>query len=150
MKKYIIMLLTVYSINAFSQKQDSIIYIFPDKVEQMLFAKMSDIPNFENLNFEFYLESIDKDKFRTVFAYSQNKLDSYWGNNTNRFILIKDKKYPLLLDYDSTFSTKKPGDIGNYGQREGTILKTIFIYEGYSITFDKTGQFIKEDFGIDN
>lgn len=140
MKKYLILLLITYSVNTFSQKQDSIIYIFPDKVEQ--------ITNFENLNFEFYLESMNNGKFKATFTYSKNKLDSYWVNNTNRFILIKDKKYPLVLDYDSTFSTKRPTEIGNYGQREGTILRSTFIYEGYSITFDKIGQFVEENFGI--
>jgi len=142
-----ILFISLYSANIFSQVKDSIIYILPDRVEQKLYEQVKNIDPDGNFNFEFYLESKDKGKFRITFTY-KDQLNNYWTNNTNRFVLINKKKYPLIFDYDSLFSTSKPKELGEYGHREGSILRSLFIYEGYNLTFDKTGEYILENLGI--
>lgn len=130
------------------QNKDSIIYILPDKVEMKLYEQIESYNSVTNSKLEFYLESIERETFRIVFSRFQDKSNNYWVDNTNRFVLIKDRKYPLILDYDLKFSTMKPSEVGEYGQREGLILKSLFIYDGYNITFDLKGNILKEDLGI--
>lgn len=148
MKKYLIFILIIFSINIYSQKQDSIIYIFPDNVEKRLFEQLIDVGINDIFNFQFYLNTLEKDTFMIALSYSGGKSNNYWVNNTNRFVLVKDKKYPLVLDYDSNYSTENSKEVGYYGQREGNVLRSFFIYDGYNITFDKSGKILKEDYGI--
>lgn len=144
----ILIYIIVISINVYAHKQDSIIFIFPDSVEQKLYEQIIRYDNYEKLNFEFYLNSLKDGKFRLTYSCSAHVHDNYWAKNTNRFILINDREYPLLFDYDSKFSTKKPSEVGRYRQREGTIERSVFIYEGYNITFDEFGRFIEESGGL--
>jgi len=150
MRKLIIVFTLIYisNMNIYSQEEDSIIYIFPDKVEQRLFEQIKKVDSINNIYFEFYLQTIDENRFRLTYSYSKKKSNNYWVKNTNRFILINKKKYPLILDYDTIFSTYKPNKIGEYGHRDGTIMKHLIIYEGYNITFNKNGECLQEDFGI--
>ena len=142
-------LVLLCSISIYSQEKDSIIYIFPDKVEMKLYERIKETPSSKNYNFEFFLENIDKDTFRLVLSEYNVLTPYYWTNNTNRFILINDTKYPLTLDYDSMFGTSKPNEVGEFGERdEGFVLRTLFIYEGYSIKFTKTGRYVSESLGI--
>jgi hypothetical protein len=148
MKRSIILLVLIYSTSIYSQEKDSIIYIFPDKVEQKLYEQMKELVSIEDYNFEFYLQTVDRDKFRLTYSCYRGQSNNYWVNNTNRFVLINGKRYPLILDYDSLFGTNKPKEVGEYGHREGFILRSLFIYEGYNITFDRAGECLSEDWGI--
>lgn len=148
MKPIIVLLALIYSVSIYSQEKDSIIYIFPDKVEQKLYEQIKKVISLESFNFKFYLQTISKDEFRIAYSYEKEPSKNYWINNTNRFILIKNEKYPLILDYDSLFSTNNPKDIGEYGHREGYVLKSLFLFDGYNITFDKEGECLFEDWGI--
>lgn len=143
-----LVLICSISISIYSQEKDSIVYIFPDKIEQKLYEQIKELISVEIYNFEFYLQTVDIDKFRLTYSYSKKQSNNYWGNNTNRFILINKKKYPLIFDYDSLFSTNKPKEVGEYGHRDGFILRSLFIFEGYNITFDRTGKCLSEDWGI--
>lgn len=131
------------SINA--QNKDSIIYIFPDKVE----VKFYEYIKKEKIdNYGFYMTNDSDQKFRVYIYKCDGINNNYWQINTNRYLIIKDKKYPLFFDYDTFFSTREPFEIGVYGKREGYILRSHPIFEGYSITFDKTGELLSEDWGI--
>jgi len=148
MKRNIILLVLLYSISIYSQEKDSIIYIFPDKVEQKLYEQIEKINPTETYNFEFYLQLMDKDTFRLAYTYSEYTPGNYWVKNTNRFILINKRKYPLVFDIDTLFSTSDHEHIGEYGHRDGTVIRHFIIYEGYNITFTKNGECIKENFGL--
>lgn len=144
----IIFILLYYSTNTYSQNKDSIIYIFPDKVEQKLYEQIKKKSISDCSYFEFYLQAISKDTFRITYSYSKGIPISYWAKNTNRFILINEHKYPLIFDYDTRFSTSEPNKIGKYGHREGTIMRHLIIYEGYNITFRENGEYVEENFGL--
>lgn len=149
MKKNIFILVFIYcTIQLYSQGRDSIIYIFSDKIEQKLYEKIEENNSRGYFEFEFYLRTEGENRFRLTYTHAKSLSDNYWIVNTNRFILINKSKYPLYFDYDSMFSTSKPNEIGEYGHREGTIMKSIPIYDGYSIVFDKNGEFLEEDFGL--
>ena len=129
-----------------AQKKDSIIYVFNDKIEKKLYEHLEQ----EELigNCIFYLTKIDFDKYKVYLSKSNEDNIDYWELNTNRYLIVKDKKYPLLFDYDMTFSTRKPLEILAYGEREGNVLRTSPIFEGYNLTFNLMGEIITEDYGI--
>lgn len=139
----IIITICIFWCKANAQEKDSIIYIFPDKVEKLFYEYIQTYSPDET--FDFHLVTRD-DKYK-LFVTTGDK-NNYWGNNTNRFILINDKKYPLTFDYDCLFSTENRFDIGQFGQREGYILRSWFIIEGYNITFDRYGFDVTESWGI--
>jgi len=142
---YILILFWVSQILTSVQNKDSIIYILPDKVE----VKLSEHVEKENLShFGFYLTSMDNEKYRIYISELNEGNKNYWQLNTNRYVILKNEKYPLYFDYDTFFSTRKPTEIGEYGKREGYILKSHPIFEGYNLTFDKTGKCLLEDWGI--
>jgi len=142
------MLMLLCSISVYSQEKDSIIYIFPDKVETKLYDEMQKYTFNEKMSFEFYLKHIEKDTFQLFLSQYNQVLDNSWPY-TNRFILINDKKYPLIFDYDFMFGTEKPNEAGEFGKRDdGFVLRTLRIYEGYSIKFNKTGNYVSESLGI--
>lgn len=93
-----------------------------------------------------YLEKINDEKFR-IFVGAKSK-DTIWANFSNRYVVVNNKKIPLVFDYDLIWSTKKTENIGSFGKRDGEILRTKIIYDGYNITFDRYGKYLEEDFGI--
>lgn len=150
MKRIVILsVILVCSISTYSQEKDSIIFIFPDRVEVLLYERINEFLSLdENYKFRFHLERMDRDKFRIRFiAMRGMPMRNYWARNTNRFILINNKKYPLTFDYDSKFSTSSPETV-QYYRGERMVRRTLFMHEGYSITFDEWGKYVSEDWGI--
>lgn len=148
-KNYILLLILtcIYCIPLKSEIKDSILYILPDKVEVKL-SEYIQSSKLENSRWKFYLTRTENSMYRIYVASFKGETTDYWYINTNRFVVIDTENFPLILDYDSMFSTKDPDRIGEYGKREGQILKTTFIYDGYNIIFDKNGKYLEEDFGI--
>ena len=130
-----------------SQDKDSILYIMPDKIELKLYEYINNL-DFSKYSFGFFLNKLNDDKYRICITVSSNLDTNYWYNNTNRFILIEKKQYPLWLDYDVTFSTKNNSNLGKIGNREGQILKTHPIFDGYTIDFNLKGEIFCENNGI--
>lgn len=146
MNRYLYLVLFMWMISSFmkAQNNDSIKYILPDDVEIKIDSYICKASLVDS-TIALYLKSIGDDKF-TIYVYEINRESDYLSKLTNRFIVINKNKYPLTLDYDSFFSTDS--DIGEFGSRDGKILKTITIFEGYNVTFDIKGKRIKEDWGI--
>jgi hypothetical protein len=74
--------------------------------------------------------------------------EDVFSSFTNRFVLINKTKYPVTFDYDEIFSTVDPHNTGEFSKREGYIKKGITIFEGYSLTFDRRGNIIDENWGL--
>lgn len=139
-------LLMYMSLNA--QNKDSLIYILPDSVELKLyeFTKSMEASKYDC---DFYLSSLGDNVYRINVSIYRIYNDDYWSRNTNRFLVINNKKYPLSFDYDSLFGTMtKFSDIGKMGEREGYIMRTTFINEGYNITFNIKGEILKENYSL--
>jgi len=148
MKRIVILsVILVCSIGIYSQERDSIIYIFPERVEALLYKRINErLSHNENLNFSFHLTRVTMDTFRIFLIGFSGTTRNYWDRNTNRFILINNKKYPLTFDYDSKFSTSSPETV-QYYRGERMVRRTRFLHEGYNITFDKLGRYISESWG---
>jgi hypothetical protein len=141
----IIIMFTCYTIVR-AQEKDSIIYIFPDKVEQLLYDYIKTYINEDADSLVFHLQNNENNTYTLFVGGALNSDD--WHKNTNRFIMINDRSYPLIFDYDSLFGAVKKNMIGKFGEREGNVLRSLFIIEGYNITFDKYGFEVKESWGI--
>jgi len=156
MKRIVILsLILTCSLSVFSQGRDSIIYVFPDTVEVLLHKRVNEfLSRNENYSFSFYLERVTRDTFRLFLNRHRNDLTysdwtyCYWARNTNRFILINDRKYPLYFDYDVMFSPREPERIGDFGERFGGLVPHLRImHRGYNITFDRWGRVALENWG---
>ena len=131
-----------------SQTQDSIVYIVPDTIEIMLDKEIREIKSYDpDINIRFHLEK-GADKMYTIFLIVDQD-SSIFSKFHGRYILVDSIKYILRLDHDVTFASYDKKKVGEFGNRfNGLIPNNYYIMEGYSITFDRLGRNIKEDFGI--
>lgn len=128
--------------NARSQNSEKILYMLPDDVEIQVNDYVTRMNNQKKYLFYFVLNKKPDATYRLNSVHYVNKRKKdiiYWVKSTNRYLVVNKKIFPLLLDYDYVFSTRKPSKIGNFGEREGQILKTMPIHEGFFIDFDKNG-----------
>lgn len=137
---FLLFLLAHYSC-AYSQESEKILYIFPDSVELRLNEYIKRQNKKEHIT---YLTLSKKDEGRyylyvTFYAKQHAHNIIFWVKSTNRYAVVGQEKYPLLFDYDYDFSTKDILNIGEYGKRDGQILKTRSIHDGFHIEFDKNG-----------
>ncbi len=125
-----------------AQKKDSIIYIMPNSVELKIHEEIKKF-DFSEIGLYFFLSTIDKNTYRINYADFPKATGSKdpWADNSNRFLIVNDKKFPLIFDYDSDFSTQRNSMTGNN-------QKVYIIFDGYSITFNRDGVIISENHGI--
>jgi len=119
----------------------------PDRVELKLYEYINNLDS-SKYSFEFFLKRLDEDKYRICVGIYSKLNSNYWSKNTNRFILIDEKRYPLWYDYDVMFSTKNKHNLGKMGSREGLILKIQPIFDGYNIDFNLKGDIFSENEGV--
>jgi hypothetical protein len=149
MKKIIVVLILFvcchFSVVAQSHK---ILYILPDSVELRINRYiLNTIQQEQKLYFLLKKDTLGIYNLTVIpFVPNDNRSDvSAWVKVTNRHILIDKESYPLLLDYDFTFSTSNPSDIGELGHREGNIRKMHLIAHRYTIYFKMNGSILKEE-----
>ncbi|MDP4183837.1 MAG: hypothetical protein Q8862_01585 [Bacteroidota bacterium] len=128
--------------NAYPKEAKKILYIFPDDVE----IKLSKYIENTNKQHEFVvylmLSKSSDERYKLYIAFYKKKHIKnviYWVKSTNRYVVVNQEKYPLLIDYDYDFSTSNPLNIGDYGGREGQVLRAMPFYDGYNIEFNKYG-----------
>ncbi|PYF75077.1 hypothetical protein B0O44_103524 [Pedobacter nutrimenti] len=131
--------------NAQSEK---IVYILSDSVEIEL-KKQIDKSRQNNPDISFSCMLWTKSDGLYCVSLFKNEENS--GNdfvkvlvrNTNRYLLIEKDKLPLIFDYDFKFSSSDLKHIGDFGEREGNIKRSEFLFHGYTIFFDSQGKVIK-------
>jgi hypothetical protein len=143
MKRNILLLLLVLiAITSYSQKRKPIVYIVPDKVEIML---DSCIQFYSKRDFDFYF-ILEKDSLYniTVASYQKNEAKRLikWVKQSNRRIVINNKTYPLIFDYDFKFGVKDD-NIGVFKNRDSNIRRSRVISHGITIMFDSWGDYVK-------
>jgi hypothetical protein len=124
-----------------------IMYIFPDSVEVRIYNHMQKELKAKQDNKHYFFLRQD-----TIGLYSltivpfkdsdQTQILS-WVNGTNRYALVNDTSYPILLDYDFRFSTPDLRT-GDFGHRDGNIRKLHLLAHGYTIYFRTNGLILKE------
>jgi len=144
MKKSLLIIigLTLFSCNV-NKNKDSILYLIPDSVTQILKKKIDG--NYNNIYFHL---SRKKDEFYIYYYYiNKNDGDFYLVKNSKRSLLIDDKLYPLIFDYDEIFGiTDSYDEILEKMKKDKyiTINHSTTIYEGWVIIFNQKGEILSE------
>lgn len=123
-------------------------YILPGKVQNLLDEKVKNME--EPLYFLF-----DKKDINTFFI-SINKYDlktfkgANWIKNTNRYVYLKGKYYPLIFEYDQLFSTPKTAEefLKDVDPDGSYTHSTIYILNEYSyrVEFNIRGEILYEGY----
>lgn len=151
MKKSILILIVIATIsllntNVFAQRKGKIIYVFPDEVEIKLYNYIEKINAKRDSEIVLTLCKSESNYYEVYVNCNKitdvsliDAADIKWAEFTNRYVVINDDEYPLLLDSDYAFSTKRPSEIGKYGGRDCQVLRTMPVNDGYRVKFTKEG-----------
>ena len=138
MKNYIILILwLVFNVNILYAK-GPITYVVSDSIEVCIGEYLMDNPTHNRIGF--YIYSRNDRILISIISIPRNSksIIKEYLDRSNRVILIGEKEFPLLFDYDFDFGTKTPiKNIGNYGNRNGTYLRSQFLSN--SKTFEIKG-----------
>ena len=77
---------------------------------------------------------------------SEKKNILKWVLQSNRYVIVNKKSYPLVLDYDLKFGSIDNNNIGNFGVRDGQVKKASLIIDGTTIYFKGDGAIMFTDF----
>jgi hypothetical protein len=145
MKKYLIIVFWLLSIKVYSQSK--VVYIIPDSVEVAIKKQISKLKHNSADAFIYFLLEKNKGGIYSLSLFRdparQGGLMDKILKLTNRVLLIDEDKYPLMFDYDFTFSTPKETKIGSIGNREGNVVRSTALFHGYTIFFNTSGKIIK-------
>jgi len=126
-----------------AQKNDQIKYVLPDNVETFIDSSI----RARKASSAFYF-LLNKDSVYSISIGSYNKKDEKnilkWVKQTNRFLIVNKKVYPLIFDYDLKFATVD-SNIGEFGKREGNIKRVSLMLHGLTIFFKSDGTIIKTE-----
>lgn len=137
--RYIFLLCCLLFLGIYVNAQSTdILYYLPDSVEM----KVYDYTSKQRSNTKFYcmLSSAGKDTFSVSVCqyYEKDKKNMEgWIFMTKRKVVIKKYKYPLLLDYDYTFSTIDSSKVGVYGDRANKLVRLLPIAHCFNVKFTK-------------
>ncbi len=135
-----------------AQRNDSIIYVLHfDSVETTIDKHLNTLEKKNQQTSSWsYLGRVDS-LFTLTVCNSCLGDDSKAGflsrlvKNTNRYLLIDKRTLPLILDYDTIFTTPKLTNIGSLGNRDGNVLRSRIILDCFTIVFDSNGKIIRID-----
>ncbi|GAA4142730.1 hypothetical protein GCM10022216_23970 [Sphingobacterium kyonggiense] len=149
-KQFLLAVLIFICFRSLGQNVDSIVYVLHfDSVETKVDQHLRALERGDGkIMFWGYLGRCNEG-FKLVICNnmynkdSENNFLSELKSNTNRFLLIDNRKIPLIFDYDSIFSTPKISSIGGLGQREGNVLRNRFILDCFTIVFNEYGKIVQ-------
>jgi len=122
--------------------QKGIVYVLPHTVLSLLGNQFSD--DEQNVHFVLYAA---KDEF-TIYKTNHNEEDE-WIKNTNRYISVRGKLYPLLFGTDYDFANTENAAQFLVDQEAGIYLRTqtAAIFDSvYHVTFTKKGEILYEGY----
>lgn len=120
---------------------DSIIYVFPDFVENEAYKfilRTQKTSNYQDPRFSGFLQFTSPDTFKLVLLnYGSKQLKSRQPmykriKTTNRFFIVDSVLYPLIFESDFIFGTLSPIDnLGKMGDRYDKVLRSNLIIEDF-------------------
>ena len=127
-----------------AQKNNQIRYILPDDVEVFL---DSCIKKSESKGTQFYfLLKKDTTYNITIGRYSKKEKKNIlkWIKQSNRNVVVNEKAYPLIVDYDLKFAAIDD-NIGKFGDREGNVKRASLLLHGVTVFFTADGNIIRTE-----
>jgi hypothetical protein len=147
MKKIAFILFLSLGLKGYSQSSN-VVYIIPDSVEVAIERQITYLKVDTTKTLVYFLLEKDDEGIYSLSLFldimkQQKELAGKLLKPTNRVLLINKNKYPLMFDYDFRFGTPKEDQIGTFGRREGNVLRSVLLFHGYTIYFNKLGKIIK-------
>ncbi len=130
MKKIILIILLLVSLDTFSQK--GIEYTFPKKVTDSL---TSYINRSAAKKHYIVMDKTSRSTYFILIAVLQ-KPDGFI-KKSNRYVKINERKIPLIFQSDTDFFSKGVGV-------RGGIIRTAVMYHGFGIHFNYAGEILAE------
>lgn len=135
------------STSVVQQNKNQILYFLPIDVEEELKLYLEKNENLKkNVSFEIRKNGGD-------FTIFTSKPDNYWCNNTNRFVVINKKLYPLFFDYDFLFGSAESSEkalkkLMNASDRSEFARKVVYnhYYNVFHIKFTEKGKILEKGF----
>ncbi|RAI97583.1 hypothetical protein LX64_05091 [Chitinophaga skermanii] len=150
MKKLTLVVMLMLGLMTITKAQTaSLQYVLPDSVEVHVNKYLSVALQENPSNYKTYclLEKNDSAySFTIVFYTNSQQLDINNWLKTNRVVLINDKTYPVVLDYDIAFlPTDDVKDYGTLGKRGHVNVKIFGVgASNYNIQFNLHGRIFYE------
>lgn len=107
-------------------------YVVSDQKEVSLANRIKNIPDYDKRLIGFFIYNKDGRILIAIAigAVNGSSFSNEYLENSNRYILIEDRLYPLSFDYDDDFGTRTPiEDLGEFGNREGSYMRSITLAE---------------------
>lgn len=124
------------------EEKDSIIYYLPDSVEIIINDYLQSW-EYDTIKFECIMKQDGKLYELIVCQYNDK---NYISENTNRYVIINNRRIPVYFDYDIEFWLKEEQvkNLGEFGNRFGGLLpKRKILFHCFSIKFNRLGNNIK-------
>lgn len=124
------------------KKNNAIQYVLPDRVELLL---DSCIKKSEGQTKFFFIIRKDSLYNISIVRYKKNEERNLikWVEQTNRYLRIADKIYPLLFDYDFALGAIDNNNIGEFKNRDDNVKRISLINHGLIICFNLEGSILK-------
>ena len=141
LKYFLLIALSLKGLCPIAQKLNQIKYILPDKVEIFLDSCIKQYR--KNFTFYFILGK-DSEYYVSMGVYNKEKKNEApkWAIETNRFLIINKKNFPLIFDYDTKFALID-SNLGQFGKRDGNIKRVKLLFHGITVSFKSNGLIIK-------
>ncbi len=148
MKKVVTLILIVIVSTAVNAQSNTnkIQYIFRDAVENWIDSTIMRELH-ANKSFKHYLFlSRDSAGFSVTVCRYVNKDSSFpikLAKYTSRYAVVRNQLVPLISDYDEKF-TSPSSDIGEFGKRDGNIIRSYWLFHNPILRFDLRGRIREE------
>lgn len=128
-----------------AQRKNQIQFILPDSVEVFLNDYINKVQDGKS---QFYFLFQKDTAFSiTVGRYTKKEKKNIlkWIPQSNRYVVVNTKNYPVIFDYDLKFAAVDPNNIGEFGRREGNIKRAHPLLHGITVFFNGSGDIIRTE-----
>lgn len=147
-----LIILIIYLLQSIGAPTEPIVYRFPVSVQSYIQTWVDSFDESGKEKLFFYLGSNHdgKNGGQTFYLhFCAERSSGEWGkmvNQSNRWVRVGSKLYPILLDYDEIYGVSCAQDLnelGTIGQRDGVVMRTRTLFHGYTVFFDHKGKHVK-------
>lgn len=136
MRKIITFLFLASTLCLYAQNENSIYYIM-DSEEPIIKKHIDRLEDKEPNENNKYIYITQSPSSQSIYLLSHKT--NFFGDKSNRRLLIGDNSFPIIFDLDYLYATFTLIDsIGNYNKRDGTYLKKTFIVENSPIIYTQS------------
>lgn len=154
--KQIFLILFIGSLLSVFAHNNYIYYVLAEEEEYKIKCEIDSLYN-QNPNQQLYIYIDENISKQSQKIYVLNRDSNFFGDRSNRKLIISDTIYPIYFSIDYNLGTFSPiSKIGKYNERDGTYLKKKLLLEnidpiicsGYNLS--NISDILYHSFGIDS